>query len=283
VFVYPRDNGANALQKIFREGSPSRAGRSANHAITELRTLHRTDAPQRQDLSVNIASISGHNGATAPICKGAALCRGTKAPGPPAILRVDCLRSTREPTRSMPPTVGDCTRQTGVAGRDSGGRATGATNLMREQVSFLADLLGDRALLCLDRQTSPPCQGFRSDRHPGRGIPLRPIRHGSHRSRYILKVRSIRSAEQIRPCIDTRRPHVVVGVLIAMRSTLTASKVRVAVQFLVVGQTCLRFAGPCSEAFPRAAVVCPAHRDRGIVGDWQPLATTRGDSRKHRT
>ena len=37
VFACPRDNGANALQQIFREGSPSAAGRSANHAITELR------------------------------------------------------------------------------------------------------------------------------------------------------------------------------------------------------------------------------------------------------
>ena len=38
VFACPRDNGANALEQIFREGSPSRAGRSANHAITELHT-----------------------------------------------------------------------------------------------------------------------------------------------------------------------------------------------------------------------------------------------------
>ena len=37
VFACPRDNGANASEQIFREGSPSGAGRSANHAITELR------------------------------------------------------------------------------------------------------------------------------------------------------------------------------------------------------------------------------------------------------
>ena len=35
VFACPRDNGANALQSIFREGSPSEAERNANHAITE--------------------------------------------------------------------------------------------------------------------------------------------------------------------------------------------------------------------------------------------------------
>jgi hypothetical protein len=36
VFACPRDNGANVLQRISREGSPSRTERSANHAITEL-------------------------------------------------------------------------------------------------------------------------------------------------------------------------------------------------------------------------------------------------------
>jgi hypothetical protein len=36
VFACPRDNGANALQRVFREGSPSGAGRNANHAISEF-------------------------------------------------------------------------------------------------------------------------------------------------------------------------------------------------------------------------------------------------------
>jgi hypothetical protein len=35
VFAFPRDSGANASQRIFREGSPSGTGRNANHAITE--------------------------------------------------------------------------------------------------------------------------------------------------------------------------------------------------------------------------------------------------------
>ena len=35
VFACPRDNGANELRRIFREGSPSETGRNANHAITE--------------------------------------------------------------------------------------------------------------------------------------------------------------------------------------------------------------------------------------------------------
>src|SRR5690349_21824427 len=48
VLACPRDNGANALEQIFREGSPSRAGRSANHAITELRAyIARTKAEAR--------------------------------------------------------------------------------------------------------------------------------------------------------------------------------------------------------------------------------------------
>jgi hypothetical protein len=51
VFACPRDNGANALQKIFREGPPSGDGQNANHAITELHALHRIDAAQRQDPS----------------------------------------------------------------------------------------------------------------------------------------------------------------------------------------------------------------------------------------
>lgn len=36
MFACPRDNGANALQRIFREGLPPGTGRNANHAITEF-------------------------------------------------------------------------------------------------------------------------------------------------------------------------------------------------------------------------------------------------------
>lgn len=38
VFACPRDNGANVLERVFREGSPSGTGRNANHAITEFGT-----------------------------------------------------------------------------------------------------------------------------------------------------------------------------------------------------------------------------------------------------
>jgi hypothetical protein len=40
VFACPRDNGANALKRIFREGPPSRIRRNANHAITEYGILY---------------------------------------------------------------------------------------------------------------------------------------------------------------------------------------------------------------------------------------------------
>jgi hypothetical protein len=35
MLASPRDNGANALELVFREGSPFEAERNANHAITE--------------------------------------------------------------------------------------------------------------------------------------------------------------------------------------------------------------------------------------------------------
>jgi hypothetical protein len=69
VFAFTRDNGANALEQIFRKGPSSRAGRNANRAITEFDSyIAMTKAEARP--CRKFAGPSSCNVDAVPICIG---------------------------------------------------------------------------------------------------------------------------------------------------------------------------------------------------------------------
>ena len=65
MFAYPRDNGANVLELVFREGSPSGVGPNANHAITEGSSYIAWTGP-KQGHAANLAGPNGCNATAAP-------------------------------------------------------------------------------------------------------------------------------------------------------------------------------------------------------------------------